>query len=226
MRGVTKEQIIKSVLDASFYKGASKISLSDVASGLGIKKASLYNHIESRDEMFANVFDYCEIFLGKLKFIPDDIETVASRYSSQTVLKGIMKRRFRMHQKPPLLQIYFFTQSQKYFDIRAQQIVKAQHERLALQIKEVLQVLSRCGKGKADTSELDAVATWFCAGSEELLCDVMVGMRGDILAHQEAGGKPFELHGNMPGILPDNLPVASEQLEQMGLLVERFCKLL
>ena len=222
MRGVTKEQIIKSVLDASFYKGASKISLSDVASGVRIKKASLYNHIESREEMFASVFDYCELFLGKLKFIPDDIEAVASRYTADTVLKGIIKRRFRMHQKQPLLQIYFFTQSQKYFDIRAQQIVKAQHERFTLQIKEVLQVLSRCGKGKADNGELDAVTAWFCAGSEELLCDVMLGLRGDILAHQEAGGKPFELPDNLPG----TLPVASEQLEQVSLLVERFCKLL
>lgn len=218
MRGVTKEQIIKSVLDASFYKGAAKISLSDVAQGLGIKKASLYNHIESREEMFASTFDYCATFLEKLKFIPDDIETVAKRYSSETVLKGIMKRRFRMYQKPPLLQIYFFLQSQKYFADNAANIVKAQDERLITQITMVLETLSRSGKLSVDSSLFCAAATWFCSGAQELLCAMLIGLRDDILARQETGDKLFDV--------PDKLPVNSEQLEQVSLLVEQFCRLL
>ena len=217
MRGVTKEQIIKSVLDASFYKGASTISLSDVASGLGIKKASLYNHIESRDEMFASTFDYCELFLGKLKFIPDNIETVASRYSSQTVLKGIVKRRFRMHQKPPLLQIYFFLQSQKYYTSRAHSILKTQHERLASQIKTVLAALSHSGKVSCGEDEFDAAAVWFCTGAEQLLCAMMIDLREAVLANQKDGAAIVEI----PPALVDG-----GDMERVSLLVERFCTLL
>ena len=217
MRGVTKEQIIKSVLDASFYKGASKISLSDVASALGIKKASLYNHIESRDEMFASVFDYCELFLGKLKFIPDNIETVASRYSQETVLKGIMKRRFRMHQKPPLVQIYFFLQAQKYYTSRAHSILKVQDEHLASQIKTVLTALMHSGKVSCAESDLEVLSAWFCAGAEQLLCAMMIDLREALLANQEEGAVTVEI----PPALVDG-----EDIERVSLLVERFCRLL
>lgn len=217
MRKVTKEQIIKSVLDVSFYKGASKISLSDVAGQLGIKKASLYNHIESRDEMFASVFDYCELFLGKLKFIPDDIEAVASRYTAETVLKGIVKRRFRMHQKPPLLQIYFFLQSQKYYTSRAHSILKVQDEHLASQIKTVLTALMHSDKVSCAEGDLDVLSAWFCAGGEELLCAMMIDLREDILANQTEGTATV--------VIPPAM-VDSGKMDRMGLLVERFCKLL
>ena len=65
---ITKESIIKSLLDTAFYKSAGGTSLSDIAESLGIKKASLYNHFESRSDIIERAtssFIICAVFMSK-----------------------------------------------------------------------------------------------------------------------------------------------------------------
>lgn len=115
---ITKESIIKSLLDTAFYKSAGGTSLSDIAESLGIKKASLYNHFESRSDIIEQTTSSCAEYLKSISFIPAEIENVAKKYPVETVLKGIVSRYVKMHEKAPLFQIYTFVESQKYFDIK------------------------------------------------------------------------------------------------------------
>ncbi|BCB04315.1 TetR/AcrR family transcriptional regulator [Bacillus sp. KH172YL63] len=51
-----KKQLIKEVaMDLFGQKGYEDTSLSDIASSVGMKKPSLYNHFESKDELFIEV---------------------------------------------------------------------------------------------------------------------------------------------------------------------------
>lgn len=74
---ITKESIIKSLLDTAFYKSAGGTSLSDIAESLGIKKASLYNHFESRSDIIEQTTSSCAEYLKSISFIPAEIENVA-----------------------------------------------------------------------------------------------------------------------------------------------------
>lgn len=52
---ITKEKIIKITSDIANQKGLSSISLKVIAEELGIKTPSLYNHIESLDDLLRGV---------------------------------------------------------------------------------------------------------------------------------------------------------------------------
>ena len=138
---ITKESIIKSLLDTAFYKSAGGTSLSDIAESLGIKKASLYNHFESRSDIIERATSSCAEYLKSISFIPAEIENVAKKYPVETVLKGIVSRYVKMHEKAPLFQIYTFVESQKYFDIKTAQIIKEENEKLESQTEIVLECL-------------------------------------------------------------------------------------
>lgn len=112
---VTKDDIIRALLDESFMRSTGSTSLKDIADKVGIKKASLYNHFESREDLVKQTFASCSEYLAAVTFTPKDIDAVSKKYPPEVVLKGIVNRYFKMHEKTPLFQIYTFVESQKYF---------------------------------------------------------------------------------------------------------------
>ena len=143
---VSKEKIINAVLSCSFEKSVGGTSLSDIAGKLGIKKASLYNHYKSRDEMISDTVKYCGEYLKKIYFIPSDIESIAKKYSAGSVLKAIVNRWFKLNEKEPLLQINSFLESEKFYSDDVVQIISGQRKKITGQTALTLKKLSEAGK--------------------------------------------------------------------------------
>ena len=91
---ISREKIINAFLFSSFDKSAGATSLQDISNFLEIKKASLYNHFSSKDEMYEATLDYCKEYLSSVNFIPDEINLIKSveKDSLNTLLKKIIKR--------------------------------------------------------------------------------------------------------------------------------------
>ena len=91
---ISREKIINAFLFSSFDKSAGATSLQDISNFLEIKKASLYNHFSSKDEMYEATLDYCKEYLSAVNFIPDEINLIKSveKDSLNTLLKKIIKR--------------------------------------------------------------------------------------------------------------------------------------
>ncbi len=53
----TKEKIILSTLDLASKYGLKSLSMSQIAESVGIKKPSLYNHFNSKQELIKEIFD-------------------------------------------------------------------------------------------------------------------------------------------------------------------------
>lgn len=212
---ITKESIIKSLLDTAFYKSAGGTSLSDIAESLGIKKASLYNHFESRSDIIERATSSCAEYLKSISFIPAEIENVAKKYPVETVLKGIVSRYVKMHEKAPLFQIYTFVESQKYFDIKTAQIIKEENEKLESQTEIVLVCLLNLEKIKITKEQIPGISKWFCAGINDFLNRRLLERKQAVVQNPKSGeGELFTLQSDDKGI------------DEINRLVEQFSRLL
>ncbi|MBR1722048.1 MAG: TetR/AcrR family transcriptional regulator [Treponema sp.] len=161
---VTREKIILAFLDSCFYKNAGGSSLSDVADRLGIKKASLYNHYESREAMVEDCIRWCGDYYRKTYFIPTDIDSISHRYPAENVMKAIVNRWFKMNEKEPLLQIYSFIESEKYISTPAAKISLETRDKLINQTKQALRSLANAGKIlDLEENDLDRLAKIFAS---------------------------------------------------------------
>ncbi|WP_294431008.1 TetR/AcrR family transcriptional regulator [uncultured Treponema sp.] len=185
---VNREKIILAFLDACFTKNAGGTSLSDVAEKLGIKKASLYNHYESRDAMIEDCLRWCGDYYRKTYFIPTDIDSISQRYPAENVMKAIVNRWFKMNEKEPLIQIYSFIESEKYISTAAAKIAQETREKLVTQTKQALRSLAKAGKIiDLEENDLNSMAQIMTSITISNLDDYIVSKKIEIRSNPETG---------------------------------------
>lgn len=208
---LTKDQIIEAVLNSTFYRSTGATSLTDIANELHIKKASLYNHFNNREDLLAQTTTSCAEYIKAITFIPADVESIANKYSPETVLKGMVNRYFKMHEKSPLFQIYTFVESQKYFSTEAAAIVNDEKQKIITQTEQVLLALAAKGKVVLTKTTAEYAAQWFCSGVNDLLNLYLVDRKQIIVKNPAAGeGELF------------TLPADENSLETIDSFVEQF----
>lgn len=214
---VTKEKIIRAVLESAFNKSVGGTSLADISEKLGIKKASLYNHYESRDAMIEDTIVYCNEIFGKTNFIPADMNATAQKYPAEAVFKGLVNRWFKMTEKDPLLQIYVFIESEKYFSTQAAKIVQEFTDKLLSQTVSALLSLSEAQKiSSLDEPTAKAYATIFVRMLRDLLDAYLVQKKVEIRSNPETGSDT----------LFSAIPQEEPNYEEIDRLTDQFCTLL
>ncbi len=212
---LSQEEIIKALLDTSFDKSTGSSSLTDVADLLHVKKASLYNHFNSRNDLITRTTEYCREYIEEINFIPDNLGEVTKKYSAETVLKGIVNRYCKMHEKTPLFQIYTFIESQKYFDAEAALIVKEQKQKLIAQTQTVLNYLVDAGKLSLSSDKVSTTALWFCSGFNDILNQHLLERKQLVMKN------PRSEEGGLFTLPPDE-----EALKTINEFVEKFVSLI
>ena len=68
--------------------------MADIAEYLGIKKASLYNHFESREIMYEKTLNYCRRAINTFAFLPEKYITqdLFEKDDVFTVFNSLIKR--------------------------------------------------------------------------------------------------------------------------------------
>ena len=212
---VTREKIILAFLDSCFAKNAGGTSLSDVADRLSIKKASLYNHYESRDAMVEDCIRWCGDYYRKTYFIPTDIEAISERYPAENVMKAIVNRWFKMNEKEPLIQIYSFIESEKYISTVAAKIAQETREKLVNQTKQALRSLAKAGKIiDLEENDLETLSKMFASLAVASLDNYIVSKKIEIRSNPE-GGKDSLFEGTGEG-----------DYSEIDNLVTTFCSML
>lgn len=213
---ITKDDIIKSLLDKSFLQSAGATSLSDVAGRLNIKKASLYNHFNGREAIVSGAMSSCAEYIEAINFIPQDLEGVTTKYPVETVLKGIINRYFKMHEKSPLFQIYTFVESQKYFDQRAAKVVKDEYNKFVEQTTLVFSSLAQKNKINLKSQNPVDLARWFSGASKIFLDMYLLERKKIVMENPESGdGELFTLPPDETGTL-----------EKVNAYIDEFCNLI
>lgn len=184
---ITQEKIINAVLSCAFEKSTGATSLSDIADKLGIKKASLYNHYENREAIIDAAVKHCAETILKTAFIPPEMDATAQKYSAEVVIKGIVNRWFKMNTKEPLLQIYAFIQSEKYFSTSAAKAFLDSQAKLKDQTVQALSALANAKKiKKLSDEQLNTSAELLVSSMTTLLDSKIILKKSELRFNPEA----------------------------------------
>lgn len=140
-KNISQEKIIQAFLTSSFDKSAGATSLADVADSLEIKKASLYNHFESRDAMYDATIAYCAQQIGKVEFLTQKVQeaVTAGKTTVPAAIKKLIARYFALFDSEPLFKMYVFVHTEQYFNAAALKIVQNQVEKINEDIKKLVE---------------------------------------------------------------------------------------
>ena len=161
-KNISQEKIIQAFIASAFDKSAGATSLADVSEGLEIKKASLYNHFESRDAMYAASLAYSAKEIESVSFLEEKtLENIkGGKVAPLAVFKKLVTRYFEIFENEPLFQIYVFIRSEQYFNLEALKIVEGENNRICDAIKDLLSAFAAAKKiAKKTDKELKDIAT-------------------------------------------------------------------
>lgn len=147
-KNISQEKIIQAFLASAFEKSAGATSLSDIADYLEIKKASLYNHFQSRDAMYDAAVYHCGKYIEKISFLPEkSLENIKTNKSSASQnFKKLITRYFELYDSEPLFQVYTFIHTEQYFNAEALQIVEKEIKKISEEITTILKNLMEAKK--------------------------------------------------------------------------------
>jgi AcrR family transcriptional regulator len=165
-KNISQEKIIQAFIASAFDKSAGATSLADVSEGLEIKKASLYNHFESRDAMYEATMAYSAGEIERVSFLEEKtLEGVkGGKTAPSAVFKKLITRYFQLFENEPLFQIYAFVRSEQYFNLKALKIVEGENNQICDSIKDLLSAFAAAKKiAKKTDKELKDIASEFAA---------------------------------------------------------------
>lgn len=147
-KNISQEKIVQAFISSAFDKSPGATSLSDICENLGIKKASLYNHFESRDAMYEATLEYCAEEIERVGFKTEkSIESIIKNKNSPvTLFKKLITRFFNLFENEPLFEIYTFIHTEQYFNLRALEIVRKENDKIYEDIFELIQAFIATGK--------------------------------------------------------------------------------
>jgi len=147
-KNISQEKIIQSFLASAFEKSAGATSLADVSDSLEIKKASLYNHFESKENMYDSTLELCGKEIQIVSFLSDKtLDSIKNGKSAlQPLLKRLITRYFNLFETEPLFQMYVFVRTEQYFNLDALKIVREENEKITDEIRKILQAFMDIGK--------------------------------------------------------------------------------
>lgn len=160
-KNISQEKIIQAFIASAFDKSAGATSLADVSEGLEIKKASLYNHFESRDAMYEATMAYCAQEVSSIRFLEEKtLESIkGGKVAPAAVFKKLISRYFELFENEPLFQIYVFVHSEQYFNLEALKIVEGENNQICDSIKDILTAFVAAKKlAKKTEKELKDIA--------------------------------------------------------------------
>ena len=162
-KNISREKIISAFLFCAFDKNVGATSLQDIAEYLGIKKASLYNHFQGRDEMYAETLAYCGSQMEALNFIPENFMKLDlfQKKSLTDVFNTLIRRYIQIYEAEPYFQIFVFVHSEKYFNQLAAEIADREIQKLEYGVSQILLIYCNDKKAGLSPAELDAAVKFY-----------------------------------------------------------------
>ena len=100
----TKEKILYATLDLASKEGLGRISMSDIASAIGIKKPSLYNHYASKEELITSMF--VKIKENTMELFNDtDMDAYIQRFPTEAILYHAIDLYCKWNQHPDVCKL-------------------------------------------------------------------------------------------------------------------------
>ena len=162
----TREEIITALLNLGEEKGLTNVSLSDIALEVGIRKASIFSHFESRQAIVDAMIAYCRNELKSRTFIVD-----FKAKDARSMLVSLFDNMIDVFAEKPVSSWFSIVQQQRMFDG-----VFADEEKLisSMMNARIRIALEFCvQRGWLDIRDTDYVADLVTAGVLNKISDVL-----------------------------------------------------
>ena len=204
---LSREKIINAFLVSAFDSSAGATSLQNISDILQIKKASLYNHFESRDEMYAAVVLYCREYLDDVNFLPDDIFSV---------VRKVLRRYILLFENEPLFQIYVFIHTEQYFCRAAYLAVDAERNKIQNGFRTIFDAYLETGAiCNSESKDMHTLADWYASAFLQQLDIYIMRKKEVVRQNPECGaGSLFSMPSD-ESELEEILRIAEENLRRI-----------
>ena len=150
-----KEEILLSTLDLASKYGLKSLSMSQIADSVGIKKPSLYNHFNSKEELIKEMYEYIR---NKSKqditsFILDNI----NEKSSYDILYNSVMNYKKMVLNEDMFKFYSVIYSERTTNNEASKIVIEETNKMINVTKKIFEFLKEKNKLFIDDIEMVSI---------------------------------------------------------------------
>ena len=150
-----KEEILLSTLDLASKYGLKSLSMSQIADSVGIKKPSLYNHFNSKEELIKEMYEYIR---NKSKqnianFILDNI----NEKSSYDILYNSVMNYKKMVLNEDMFKFYSVIYSERTTNNEASKIVIEETDKMINATKKLFKLLKEKNKLFIDDIEMASI---------------------------------------------------------------------
>ncbi|MGN1418486.1 MAG: TetR/AcrR family transcriptional regulator [Acutalibacteraceae bacterium] len=155
-----KEEIILATLALASEKGLGSVSMSQIAQRLGIKKASLYNHFGSKEEIIDSMYQYLRIkSKEKLNLTEVDYGEMISGKTAEEVLIEATENYISLCCEEKMAMFYKVIYAQRAMNPTAAKIMKEETKRMLSATKNLFYALQ--SHRKICTDNIDTAAVSF-----------------------------------------------------------------
>lgn len=182
---INQEKIIEAALFCAFDKGMGETSLNDISNYLSIKKASLYNHFASKEDMLKAIYTYCSDFNTKINLISDEELSKTAESQAEKLFRSCATNFIKKHELDPLFQIYTFINSEKYFTREVLDIYNAQVEKVENQAYLFFKLVNK--NTSFENAAIKKEARYFCMGLMNFLDRYLALRKETIRQNPESG---------------------------------------
>ena len=155
-----RAEIIYATLELAAENGLRAVSMQQIADRVGIKKASVYNHFSSRDEIIEAMYSFLrERSKAGLSSGGLDLEELFSGRTLKEILMLTVGNYKKMSTSPEMLTFYKIIMSERSLDKSAAEIMAAETERMAGATTMLFYALQ--AKGFVDIKNIETAAYSF-----------------------------------------------------------------
>ena len=185
----TKETILLKALELGFKKGFCNVSLMDIATEVGIKKASLYSHYDSKNSIISGILGYCKAKLAEKNFAVN-----FKAKDAQELLFSLVDSFMETFGEAPLSQYYAIIQQQKLY---TPAFNEAAHEIAVMVNARVKVALEYCvQRSWLDIPDTDIASGFFSDSIQQCLTNLVASENLDLAFDAE-----WELNQLVDGLI-------------------------
>lgn len=149
---MTKEKILISTLELAYEHGLGSVSMSQIAERTGIRKASLYAHYKSKEEIINTMYEY---FRNKAKESQRstqviDYKQLCKGKSLKEVLFDVVASYRSLNRDPHLSMFYKVVMGERVNNPLAASIMVLETNKMVQSTKELFTKLNELGVSKFD----------------------------------------------------------------------------
>jgi AcrR family transcriptional regulator len=156
----TKEEIILATLELASENGLKSVSMQQIADRVGIRKASLYNHFSSKEEIIAAMYESIrQSSKRKADIVDVDYGALARSGTMREVLSQAVGSYLKIVSDPQMNLFYRVIMNERSVDKTASEIMVTETRAMIRATTELFRALQ--DSGKAEFDNIDSAAFVF-----------------------------------------------------------------